>query len=107
MRTIPPNNATFVGISLPAADVAVGVYPVQTDPRIDPMTVGVTAAAYPVDDAGKITNWADLLVSGTVWLTSVSSTEIDGAVSANDPPRGVDLSGTFAATICARSDGGR
>jgi len=100
-----PDNATVTVITIPSADLKVGTYFLDTSGSTTSTTVGVTAAAYPRNDAG-ILNWADYLSSGTVWITAVSSTEISGAVSASNGQRSVDLRGAFSSPICPGQDAG-
>lgn len=102
-----PGGGTEVAIWIPRAMVAAGTY--QAEPASfspDPNGIEISAARYPTNDAGVTTTWGDGLPGGTLWLTTVSATQIAGAVTASDTANNVSVSGTFSATICPIGDGG-
>jgi hypothetical protein len=98
----------MVVLSIPLSKLAVGAYPIaaQTAASVtDDTNMMVAADAYPLVDGGHV-DWADILTTGTVWITAVSSIEISGAISTSDPRNNVGtLSGAFTALICATDAG--
>lgn len=106
-KAFPPQNATGIGIQIPTNLLAVGRYEATSNSYLTKSTgVAVGGAAYPHDDAGSVVDWSADLMGSIVWLTSVTPTQISGAVWVNAPMVNTSISGTFTAPICGSGDAG-
>lgn len=99
----PGDGWIIVNIAIPENLLAPGSYALGPS-YMDPTVPGVGVARYTKSDAGSISTDSVLLNQGTLWITSVTSARIQGAVSTSAQD-GTSVGGTFDSPICS-PDGG-